>query len=50
MRDLNSRIAFERVMDRYTDQPKHMVGCAGGRQRRKKNKEEIYNRTDTLMK
>ena len=27
-----------------------MAGCIGGRQRRKRSKERIYNKTDTLMK
>ena len=45
MRDLHSRIAFERVTDRYTDQRTH-----GRRQRRKRIKEGMYNKTDTLMR
>ena len=43
--DLNSKITFERVTDKYTDQR-----TSDGMRGRERSKEEIYNKTDTLMK
>ena len=48
-RDLDNGIVFKRLTDDIRTY-EHIARCVGGRQERERNKDWIYNKTDTLIK